>query len=41
VPVEVVYEDDRLPADAQTAFLKLVETDKVPVILGSASARSA
>ncbi len=38
VPVEVVYEDDRLsPADAQTAFLKLVETDKVPVILGSAS----
>ncbi len=38
VPVEVIYEDDRLsPADAQTAFLKLVETDKVPVILGSAS----
>ena len=38
VPVEVVYEDDRLSAaDAQTAFLKLVETDKVPVILGSAS----
>jgi len=38
VPVEVIYEDDRLSAaDAQTAFLKLVETDKVPVILGSAS----
>ena len=38
VPVEVIYEDDRLsPADAQTAFLKLVESDKVPVILGSAS----
>jgi len=38
VPVEVVYEDDRLSAaDAQTAFLKLVETDKVPVILGSSS----
>ena len=38
VPVEVIYEDDRLsPADAQTAFLKLVEADKVPVILGSAS----
>jgi branched-chain amino acid transport system substrate-binding protein len=37
-PVEVVFEDDRLSAaDAQTAFLKLVETDKVPVILGSAS----
>jgi branched-chain amino acid transport system substrate-binding protein len=38
VPVEVIYEDDRLSAaDAQTAFLKLVETDKVPVILGSSS----
>src|SRR4030042_1298764 len=38
VPLEVVYEDDRLsPADAQTAFLKLVGTDQVPVILGSAS----
>jgi branched-chain amino acid transport system substrate-binding protein len=38
VPVEVVFEDDRLSAaDAQTAFLKLVETDKVPVILGSSS----
>jgi branched-chain amino acid transport system substrate-binding protein len=38
VPVEVIYEDDRMvAADAQTAFLKLVETDKVPVILGSAS----
>jgi len=30
VPVEVIYEDDRLsPADAQTALLKLVETDQV------------
>jgi branched-chain amino acid transport system substrate-binding protein len=38
VPVEVIFEDDRLSAaDAQTAFLKLVESDKVPVILGSAS----
>jgi len=38
VPVEVVFEDDRLSAaGAQTAFLKLVETDKVPVILGSSS----
>ncbi len=37
-PVEVIYEDDRLSAaDAQTAFLKLVETDKVPVIMGSGS----
>ena len=36
--VEVIYEDDRLSAaDAQTAFLKLVETDKVPVIMGSGS----
>jgi ABC-type branched-subunit amino acid transport system substrate-binding protein len=38
VPVEVIYEDDRLSAaDARTAFLKLVETDKVPVIMGSGS----
>ena len=38
VKVEVVYEDDRLnAADAQTAFLKLVQSDKVPVILGSSS----
>lgn len=38
VPVEVIYEDDRLSAaDAQTAFLKLAQTDKVPVILGSGS----
>jgi branched-chain amino acid transport system substrate-binding protein len=38
VPVEVIYEDDRLSAaDAQTAFLKLVQTDKVPVIMGSGS----
>jgi branched-chain amino acid transport system substrate-binding protein len=38
VPVEVVYEDDRFSAaDARTAFLKLVETDKVPVIMGSGS----
>lgn len=38
VPLEVIYEDDRLsPADAQTALLKLVETDKVPVVLGSSS----
>ena len=38
VPVEVIYEDDRLnAADAQTAFLKLVQTDKVPVVLGSSS----
>ena len=37
-PVEVIYEDDRLSAaDAQTAFLKLAETDKVPVIMGSGS----
>lgn len=36
--LEVVYEDDRLQAaDAQTAFLKLVQTDKVPVIMGSGS----
>ena len=38
VPVEVIYEDDRMvAADAQTAFLKLVDADAVPVILGSAS----
>ena len=38
VPVEVIYEDDRFSAaDARTAFLKLVETDKVPVIMGSGS----
>ena len=36
--LEVVFEDDRLAAaDAQTAFLKLVESDKVPVIMGSGS----
>jgi branched-chain amino acid transport system substrate-binding protein len=34
--VEVIFEDDRFSAaDAQTAFLKLVESDKVPVIMGS------
>jgi len=34
VKVEVIFEDDRLnAADAQTAFLKLVQSDKVPVIL--------
>ncbi len=34
----VVFEDDRLAAaDAQTAFLKLVESDKVPVVMGSGS----
>ena len=34
--VEVIYEDDRLSAaDAQTAFLKLVQSDKVPAIMGS------
>jgi branched-chain amino acid transport system substrate-binding protein len=38
VPIEVIYEDDRLSAtDAQTAFLKLAQTDKVPVIMGSGS----
>ena len=38
VPVEVIYEDDRFSAaDARSAFLKLVETDKVPVIMGSGS----
>jgi branched-chain amino acid transport system substrate-binding protein len=38
VPIEVIFEDDRLSAaDAQTAFLKLVQTDKVPVIMGSGS----
>jgi branched-chain amino acid transport system substrate-binding protein len=38
VPVQVVYEDDRLnAADAQTAFLKLVQVDKVPVVMGSGS----
>jgi len=37
-PVEVVYEDDRgQAADAITAFTKLVETDKVPAVMGSAS----
>lgn len=36
VKVEVIYEDDRLnAADAQTAFLKLVQSDKTPVIMGS------
>ncbi len=38
VPVEVIYEDDRLDAaTAQTALLKLIESDQVPVILGSGS----
>jgi branched-chain amino acid transport system substrate-binding protein len=38
VPIEVIYEDDRLdPATAQTALLKLVNTDQVPVVLGSSS----
>ncbi len=38
VPLQVIYEDDRLnAADAQTAFLKLVQVDKVPVIMGSGS----
>ncbi len=37
-PIEVIYEDDRgQAADAITAFTKLVETDHVPVVLGSAS----
>lgn len=36
--LEVVFEDDRLSAaDAQTAFLKLVQSDKVPVVMGSGS----
>jgi branched-chain amino acid transport system substrate-binding protein len=36
--LEVVFEDDRLAAaDAQTAFLKLVQSDKVPVVMGSGS----
>jgi branched-chain amino acid transport system substrate-binding protein len=36
--VEVIFEDDRLnAADAQTAFLKLVQSDKVPAIMGSSS----
>lgn len=38
VPLEVIYEDDRLSAaDAQTAFMKLVQSDKVPVVMGSGS----
>jgi branched-chain amino acid transport system substrate-binding protein len=38
VPVEVIFEDDRLnAADAQTALLKLVQSDKVPVVMGSGS----
>ncbi len=38
VPLQVIYEDDRLSAaDAQTAFLKLAQSDKVPVIMGSGS----
>jgi len=38
VLVEVIYEDDRLnAADAQTALLKLVQADKVPVVMGSGS----
>jgi len=36
--VEVIFEDDRLnAADAQTAFLKLTQSDKVPVVMGSSS----
>ena len=36
--VEVIFEDDRLSAaDAQTAFLKLTQSDKVPAIMGSSS----
>ena len=36
--LEVVFEDDRLAAaDAQTAFLKLTQSDKVPVVMGSGS----
>lgn len=36
--LEVVFEDDRLAAaDAQTAFLKLAQSDKVPVVMGSGS----
>ena len=36
--IEVIFEDDRLSAaDAQTAFFKLADSDKVPVILGSGS----
>lgn len=36
--IRVIFEDDRLSAaDAQTAFLKLAGSDKVPVILGSCS----
>jgi branched-chain amino acid transport system substrate-binding protein len=36
--VEVIFEDDRLnAADAQTAFLKLTQSDKVPAIMGSSS----
>jgi branched-chain amino acid transport system substrate-binding protein len=38
MPIQVIYEDDRMvAADAQTAFLKLVQVDKVPVIMGSGS----
>ena len=38
VPLEVIFEDDRLnAADAQTALLKLVQSDKVPVVMGSSS----
>ncbi len=36
--LEVIFEDDRLAAaDAQTAFLKLVQSDRVPVVMGSGS----
>jgi len=36
--IKVIFEDDRLSAaDAQTAFLKLVDSDRVPVVLGSGS----
>ena len=36
--LEVVFEDDRLAAaDAQTAFLKLAQSDKVSVVMGSGS----
>jgi ABC-type branched-subunit amino acid transport system substrate-binding protein len=37
-PLKVIFEDDRgQAADAITAFTKLAEVDKVPVVLGSAS----
>jgi len=37
-PIEIIFEDDRgQAADAITAFTKLVEVDKVPVVMGSIS----